>query len=201
MDAVLMNRLDGDSVGPVKVLVSNHVYSQDGQHVLVPEGTIVLGEAKKIGSDGFGQQRRIAVAFHRMIMPDGYSVDLDQFHGLNQIGEEALKDRVNNHYLEIFGTSIALGVIAGAGQITQGEARLRQTDHRRSQPEPPAVFRSQLPPSWIGSFRFRRQPQFGRVTGSRSISPKTCFSQRTRTIQSPIRSKERLCDVQRDSLL
>jgi type IV secretion system protein VirB10 len=120
MDTVLMNRLDGDSVGPVKVLVSNPVYSHDGQHVLVPEGTIVLGEAKKIGASGFGQQRRIAVAFHRMIMPDGYSVDLDQFHGLDQIGEEALKDKVNNHYLEIFGTSIALGVIAGAGQITQG---------------------------------------------------------------------------------
>ena len=53
-------------------------------------------------------------------MPDGYSVDLDQFHGLDQIGEEGLKDKVNNHYLEIFGTSIALGVIAGAGEITQG---------------------------------------------------------------------------------
>ncbi len=34
MDTVLMNRLDGDSVGPVKVLVSNPVYSHDGQHVL-----------------------------------------------------------------------------------------------------------------------------------------------------------------------
>ena len=44
-----------------------------------------------------------------MIMPDGYSVDLDQFHGLDQIGEEGLKDKVNNHYLQIFGTSIALG--------------------------------------------------------------------------------------------
>jgi type IV secretion system protein VirB10 len=120
MDTVLMNRLDGDSVGPVKVLVSNPVYSHDGQHVLVPEGTIALGEAKKIGANGFGQQRRIAVTFHRMIMPDGYSVDLDQFHGLDQIGEEGLKDKVNNHYLEIFGTSIALGVIAGAGEITQG---------------------------------------------------------------------------------
>jgi type IV secretion system protein VirB10 len=120
MDTVLMNRLDGDAVGPVKVLVSNPVYSHDRQHVLIPEGTIVLGEARKIGSVGFGQQRRLAVVFHRMIMPDGYSVDLDQFHGLNQIGEEGLKDKVNNHYLEIFGTSIALGMIAGAAQITQG---------------------------------------------------------------------------------
>jgi type IV secretion system protein VirB10 len=120
LDTVLMNRLDGDAPGPVKVLVSTPLYSHDGQHVLIPDGTIVLGEARKIGAAGFGQQRRMAVVFHRMIMPDGYSVDLDQFHGLDQIGEEGLKDKVNNHYLEIFGTSIALGVIAGAGEIEEG---------------------------------------------------------------------------------
>jgi len=127
LDTVLMNRLDGDAVGPVKVLVSNPVYSHDHQHVLIPEGTIVLGEARKIGSAGIGQQRRIAVAFHRLLMPDGYSVDLDQFHGLDQIGEEGLKDQVNNHYVQIFGTSIALGVIAGASQISQGGSNLNSS--------------------------------------------------------------------------
>jgi len=120
LDTVLMNRLDGDAVGPVKVLVSNPLYSHDHQHVIIPEGTVVLGEAKKIGAAGFGQQRRMAVVFHRLIMPDGYSVDLDLFQGLDQIGEEGLKDKVNNHHLQIFGTSIALGVIAGASEITQG---------------------------------------------------------------------------------
>ena len=120
LDTVLMNRLDGDAVGPVKVLVANPLYSHDLQHVIIPDGTVVLGEAKKIGAAGFGQQRRMAVVFHRLIMPDGYSVDLDQFHGLDQVGDEGLKDKVNNHYLQIFGTSIALGVIAGAGELTQG---------------------------------------------------------------------------------
>jgi len=134
VDTVLMNRLDGDAVGPVKVLVSDPVYSHDHQHVLIPEGAIALGEAKKIGSSGFGQQRRMAVVFHRLIMPDGYSVDLDQFHGLDQIGEEGLKDKVNNHYLQIFGASIALGVIAGASEITEGGAVLTSSG--------PAVFAS-----------------------------------------------------------
>jgi type IV secretory pathway VirB10-like protein len=120
MDAILMNRLDGDAPGPVKVMVSSPVYSHDHQHVLIPDGTVVLGEARKIGSSGFGQQRRMAVVFHRMVMPDGYSVDLDQFHGLDQIGEEGLKDKVNDHYFEIFGTSIALGVISSAAQIAAG---------------------------------------------------------------------------------
>jgi type IV secretion system protein VirB10 len=120
LDTVLMNRLDGDAAGPVKVLVSNPLYSHDHQHVIIPDGTVALGEANKIGSAGLGQQRRMAVVFHRLIMPDGYSVDLDQFHGLDQIGEEGAKDKVNNHYFEIFGASIALGVIAGAGEITEG---------------------------------------------------------------------------------
>jgi type IV secretion system protein VirB10 len=120
LDTILMNRLDGDAAGPVKVLVSNPLYSHDRQHVLIPDGTVVLGEAKKIGAAGIGQQRRIAIVFHRLVMPDGYSVDLDQFHGLDQIGEEGAKDKVNNHYLEIFGTSIALGVVAGASEIEEG---------------------------------------------------------------------------------
>jgi type IV secretion system protein TrbI len=128
LDTVLMNRLDGDAVGPIKVLVSNPMYSHDHQHIIIPDGTVVLGEAKKIGAAGFGQQRRMAVVFHRLIMPDGYSVDLDQFHGLDQIGEEGLKDKVNNHYLEIFGTSIAFG----GGRWSQPDhARRRHPHHQR----------------------------------------------------------------------
>ncbi len=115
IDTVLTNRLDGEFAGPVKVMVSNPIYSHDGQHVLIPEGTFLLGGTQKVA--GFGQ-KRLAVTFHRLLMPDGYSVDLDQFHGLDQIGDTGLKDKTNNHYLEIFGTSIALGVIAGAAEAT-----------------------------------------------------------------------------------
>ncbi|MGH9617886.1 MAG: TrbI/VirB10 family protein, partial [Acidobacteriaceae bacterium] len=115
IDTVLTNRLDGEFAGPVKVMVTNPVYSRDGQHVLIPAGTFILGNVQKVSSFG---QKRLAVTFHRMIMPDGYSVDLDQFHGLDQIGDTGLTDKVNNHYLEIFGTSIALGVISGAAEAT-----------------------------------------------------------------------------------
>jgi len=115
IDTVLTNRLDSEFAGPVKVMVTNPVYSRDGQHVLIPAGTFILGGAQKVSDFA---QKRLAVTFHRMIMPDGYSVDLDQFHGLDQIGDTGLKDKVNNHYLEIFGASIALGVIAGAAEST-----------------------------------------------------------------------------------
>jgi type IV secretory pathway VirB10-like protein len=124
LETALVNRLDGDFSGPVKVMVTNPVYSHDRQHVLIPEGTFVLGETSKV--QGFGQ-RRLAVVFHRLIMPDGYTVDLDQFHGLNQIGETGLKDQVNHHYFQIFGASIALGIIAGAAESSNSNAGLSQT--------------------------------------------------------------------------
>jgi type IV secretion system protein VirB10 len=115
IDTVLVNRLDGEFAGPLKVMVTNPIYSQDRQHLLIPEGTFILGDVQKVAGLG---QKRLAVTFHRLLMPDGYSVDLDQFHGLNQAGSTGLKDKVNNHYVEIFGASIALGVIAGAAQAT-----------------------------------------------------------------------------------
>ena len=82
--------------------------------LLIPAGTRLLGETKKVNDVG---QERLAVIFHRLIMPDGYAVNLDQAPGLNQIGETALHDRVNNHYFKIFGASIAVGAIAGLASI------------------------------------------------------------------------------------
>lgn len=113
LETVLVTRLNGDFSGPVICMLANNIYSHDGQRLLIPAGTKVLGETKRV--EGFGQTR-MAVAFHRLIMPDGFSVDLDQFHGLNQIGETGLKDQVNHHYLQIFGASIAVGAIGGLAQ-------------------------------------------------------------------------------------
>jgi len=117
LEALLVNRLNGTFAGPVDCLLTNNVYSRDGQNVLIPSGTRVLGEAKKV--EGVGQQR-LAVVFHRLVMPDGFSVSLDGFKGLNQIGETALRDKVNNHYLQIFGTSLAIGILGGIAQAGTG---------------------------------------------------------------------------------
>jgi type IV secretion system protein VirB10 len=117
LESVLINRLDGQFVGPVECLLSNDVYSHDRQHLLIPAGTKILGETRRV--EAFGQTR-LAVAFHRLIMPDGYSLNLDQFKGLNQIGDAGLRDQVNNHYLRIFGTSLAIGALGAVGEAGTG---------------------------------------------------------------------------------
>ena len=115
IDTVLTNRLDGTYSGPVNCMVTGALWSHDGQHILIPQGSRALGETNRVSSAG---QQRLAVVFHRIITPDGFSISLDQFTGMNQIGENGLKDKVNNHYTQIFGTSLALGAISGLSSIT-----------------------------------------------------------------------------------
>ena len=129
LETVLINRLDGQFAGPIECLLSTEVYSSDRQHLLIPAGSKLLGETKKV--DTFGQNR-LAVTFHRLLMPDGYSVSLDQFKGLNQIGDTGLRDEVNNHYLRIFGVSLAIGAIGGVAQAgTTGSFTASGTDLMR----------------------------------------------------------------------
>jgi type IV secretory pathway VirB10-like protein len=113
IETVLTNRLDSSFAGPVNCMVTTNVYSPDRTTVVIPQGSRVLGEVRKV--EALGEQR-LAVFFHRLIRPDGYSVSLDKFQGLSQIGETGLVDQINHHYLQIFGAAIAIGSIAGLAQ-------------------------------------------------------------------------------------
>ena len=109
LEAVLVTQLSGDFPGPVLAQVAVPFYSADRQRVLVPRGARVIGTATAVlGQD----QERLAVSFHRLIYPDGRWVTLD-FHGLNQVGEGALKDQVNRHYFSMFAAVGAVGIISG----------------------------------------------------------------------------------------
>ena len=114
IDTVLTNRLDGSVAAPVNCLVTNAVYSHDGRRVLIPAGARVLGETKPVQTFG---DNRLAVAFNRLVMPDGRTYPLDQFMGLNDIGDAGLRDQVNQHYRSTFGASAAVGLISGLAQF------------------------------------------------------------------------------------
>ena len=68
IEAVLLNRLDGEFSGPVITQVSTDIYSKAGLELLIPKGSRLLGEAREVS--GF-DQRRLAVLFHRLILPNG----------------------------------------------------------------------------------------------------------------------------------
>ena len=109
LEAVLLTQLSGDFPGPVLAMVSVPFYSADRQRVLIPRGTRVVGMARAVQDR---DQSRLAVAFHRLLLPDGSWIDLE-FTGLNQAGEGALRDQVDRHYFSTFAAAGAVGVVSG----------------------------------------------------------------------------------------
>lgn len=128
IDAVLTNRLDGGVAAPVNCLVTNPVYSHSRQHVLIPAGARLLGETRPVQALG---ETRLAVAFDRLLMPDGSTQSLDSFLGLNQIGDAGLRDQVDRHYRSTFGAAGAVGLISGLAQFL-GTAGLGRGDGDRT---------------------------------------------------------------------
>ena len=128
IDAVLTNRLDGGSAAPVNCLVTNAVYSHSGGQVVIPAGARLLGETKPVQTFG---ETRLAVAFHRLLLPDGSSYSLDQYPGANQVGDAGLKDQVDNHYWSTFGAAAAIGLISGLAQAV-GTAGLSAGEGNRT---------------------------------------------------------------------
>jgi type IV secretion system protein VirB10 len=113
VETVLLNRLDGTFAGPVTCLVTTPVYSHDRQAIVIPAGARVLGSSSPVQTWG---DSRLAVSFHRLVMPDGRTHSLERFKGLNQIGDTGLKDSVDRHYWRVFGASLAIGAISGLAQ-------------------------------------------------------------------------------------
>ena len=113
IETVLVNRLDSSFSGPVDTLVTTNVYSPDRMKILIPKGSRILGAVARV--DALNQQR-LAVTFDHLEFPNGESVSLQDLPGLSQVGETGLLDKVNHHYGQIFGVSLAIGAIAGLSQ-------------------------------------------------------------------------------------
>ncbi len=109
LEGVLLTQLSGDFPGPVLAMVSVPFYSQDRQRVLVPRGARAVGTAREVAH---ADQQRLAVTFDRLLLPDGQWISLE-FRGLDQVGESALKDRVDRHYVSMFAAAGAVGVLSG----------------------------------------------------------------------------------------
>jgi type IV secretion system protein VirB10 len=108
--AALGNRLDGSFTGPVNCVVSAAVLSQNETALLIPKGSRFIGKANRVEAEN---QTRLAVTFKRLILPNGYSVDLEAAPGLDSAGETGLKGKVDNHDLRKFGMAGAVGLLGG----------------------------------------------------------------------------------------
>lgn len=112
IEGILINRIEGEFGGPLKVLITNDVYALDKSTLLIPQGTVIVGSA---GSSHSSAQRRLMIDPSRMIMPDGYCVRLEKVIGADQQGATGLTGKVDTHWKSLIATAVILGAIEGLG--------------------------------------------------------------------------------------
>lgn len=117
----LITKINSDLPGRIKAQVTENVYdTATGNHLLVPQGTMVNGiyDSRVV----FGQ-KRVLIAWQRLIFPDGSSLNVGSMPGTDQEGTSGLKDLVDNHYFQIFGAAILMSVVnAGFTLATDTDA-------------------------------------------------------------------------------
>ncbi|WP_035353833.1 TrbI/VirB10 family protein [Edaphobacter aggregans] len=113
-EGVVTNHIDGGFNGPLIVMLTTDYYSHDHQQLLLPQGTRLIGNVQSVGSS---QQRKLFVVFNRAVCPDGFSIDLNKYTGLDPLGTTGLATNVNNHILSSFAAAAAIGGLGGLAQI------------------------------------------------------------------------------------
>ncbi|MGN6207760.1 TrbI/VirB10 family protein [Asticcacaulis sp.] len=114
--ASLVTGLNSDLPGLVIAQLTAPVYDTvSGRVLLLPQGTRILGEYR---SDiGFGQSR-VLLVWKRFVMPDGSSLEIDNFPAADVQGYAGLQDRVDYHtwsLLKGVGLSTLLGLTSYSG--------------------------------------------------------------------------------------
>jgi type IV secretion system protein VirB10 len=94
--AALVTGIKSDLPGDVIATVTEPVYdTATGQHVLIPQGSRLLGRYNSQVSYG---QSRVQVVWQRVILPDTSSFQLDNLVGSDTAGYAGLEDGVDWHW-------------------------------------------------------------------------------------------------------
>jgi type IV secretion system protein VirB10 len=107
IEASLETAVSTDLSGNVAAVVSHDVWSFDMSRVLIPRGSRLYGRYE---SDTDAGQRRVMIAWDRIVTTDGQSVELAAY-GTDRIGRTGLPGKVRNHFLQRFGTAALISVI------------------------------------------------------------------------------------------
>jgi type IV secretion system protein VirB10 len=107
IEASLETAISTDLSGNVAAVVSHDVWSFDMSRILIPRGSRLYGRYE---ADTDAGQRRVMIAWDRIVTTDGQSVELAAY-GTDRIGRSGLPGKVRNHFLQRFGTAALISVI------------------------------------------------------------------------------------------
>ncbi|MEZ5688117.1 MAG: TrbI/VirB10 family protein [Caenibius sp.] len=127
--AALITGIRSDQPGLVTAQVTENVYdSLTGRRLLIPQGARLIGD---YASDvGFGQ-RRVLLAWNRLILPDGRSIVLERQPAADPSGYAGLEDGVDYHWggvmkAALISTLLGVGSELGLGNDSDIARALRR---------------------------------------------------------------------------
>ncbi len=110
---------DVESSNVVAQVRQNIYDSQTGEHLLIPQGSRLIGTAGAAGGRG---NARVKVAFTRLIYPDGHDIALPSEQAIDGVGYNGLKDQYTEHNGKLYGTAFVTALLSAAAQSATGNS-------------------------------------------------------------------------------
>lgn len=121
----LVTGLNSDLPGEIIGRITENVYDTvSGRHVLIPQGTTVVGRYNSFVAYG---QDRAQIVWDRLIMPNGRSIELEGMRGADKAGASGLEDEVDHHWGRIIGAvflSTGISVVSNIATDDSSEGSL-----------------------------------------------------------------------------
>ncbi len=115
---LLLTALNSDLPGQILGQVSQNIFDTvTGNHLLLPQGTKVIGEYDSRVVYG---QERVLIVWTRLIFPNGKSISLEGMPGVDLSGSAGLADQVNNHWGKLITGVVFSSLLGASAQIAQG---------------------------------------------------------------------------------
>jgi type IV secretion system protein VirB10 len=118
LPAVLITGINSDLPGPVIGQIRENVYDTvSGNTLLVPQGSRLLADYDSRVSWG---QERVLLCWHRLILPNGDSLNLQCMPAADLAGAAGLTDEVDEHWFRILKGAAVATLLAGTTQALAG---------------------------------------------------------------------------------
>jgi type IV secretory pathway VirB10-like protein len=129
LEAVLVNRIIADTEpSPVVCQISKDIFDHTAGYVVIPASSRVVGVSRVVNYKG---AHRLFIKFHRIILPNGPSIDLPQsqkaLKALDETGALGVVSHVDRHWFLQFGTAIFFGVLDGLSGAAQRSSDIYST--------------------------------------------------------------------------
>lgn len=107
--AAMITAVNSDLPGNMIAQVTQNIYdSATGHYLLIPQGSKLFGVYDSRVIMG---QKRVLVAWNRIVFPDGSAMTIPSIPGADMAGNSGFHQKVDNHYFRIFGSSILMALI------------------------------------------------------------------------------------------